>query len=191
MREYADTALYNFIMRERSLPLEEVVLKKGEEPRKLLPDYGSIFTLDNVALLWNTPKKAYICDTTVNLMLMRDKSVNKKVRLQSEFVVRKSGSWVDMVITADADTWIYIGYKNGNVQITTSNKDFNDALQKIDPKERRDKSRGSIYTFAPDSRRKRFLANFGVKKVSDVPSEEAEDQNDEAEGGEEGLVETE
>jgi hypothetical protein len=191
MREYADTALYNFIMRERSLPLEEVVLKKGEEPRKMLPDYGSIFTLDNVALLWNTPKKAYICDTTVNLMLMRDKSVNKKVRLQSEFVVRKSGSWVDMVITADADTWIYIGYKNGNVQITTSNKDFNDALQKIDPKERRDKSRGSIYTFAPDSRRKRFLANFGVKKVSDVPSEEAEDQNDEAEGGEEGLVETE
>ena len=106
-------------------------------------------------------------------MLMRDRSVNRKVRLQSEFVVRKSGSYVDMVITADNDTWIYIGYKNGNVQITTSNKDFNDALQKIDPKERRDKSRGSIYTFAPDSRRKRFLANFGVKKtaVEDVDDE--------------------
>lgn len=173
MREYADTALYNYIMEQRSLPLEEVVVKKGEEPKKVLPEYGSLFTFDNVAMLWHTPKKAYICDTTVNLMMMRDKSVNKKVRLQSEFVVKKSGSWVDMLITADENTWIYIGYKNGNVQITTSNKDFNDALQKIDPKERRDKSRGSIYTFAPDSRRKRFLANFGVKKtaVEDVDDE--------------------
>jgi hypothetical protein len=112
-------------------------------------------------------------------MLMRDRSVNRKVRLQSEFVVRKSGSYVDMVITADNDTWIYIGYKNGNVQITTSDKDFNDSLQRIDPKERRDKSRGTIYTFAPDSRRKRFLANFGVKNV---PQDNGIEEENEEEG---------
>lgn len=179
MREYVDTAGYNYIMSHRSLPLEEVVVKKGEAPIKALPEDGSIFTFDNVDMLWYTPKKAYICDTTVNLMLMRDRSVNRKVRLQSEFVVRKSGSYVDMVITADNDTWIYIGYKNGNVQITTSDKDFNDSLQRIDPKERRDKSRGTIYTFAPDSRRKRFLANFGVKNV---PQDNGIEEENEEEG---------
>lgn len=178
MHEVMDTALYNLIMKQRSLPLEEVVLKKGDEPKKMLPEFGSIFTFDNVQLLWHTPKRAYICDTTVNLMLMRDKSVNRKVRMQSEYVVRKTGSSIDMLLTIDNDTWMFLGYKNGNVQIITSDKDFNDALQKIDPKDRRSKERGSIYTFAPDSRRKRFLANFGVKKEAVVEEEDVTEEDE-------------
>ncbi len=158
------------------------------EKEEMLPEDAPMFTFDNMELLWNTPKRAYICDTAVNLMMIRGLKVDKTIRIKSEFVVRKTGSSVDIYMTFD-DLWYFFGCKPGNLQVLSSNKDFNTALQRIDPKERRSKARGIVYTLAPDSRRKRFLANFGPKAEVEADIEEDVETGAEEETFEDGSSE--
>ncbi len=154
LAELFDTTEIKQIKANRIAPLDKET--------NLLPETGAMFTFDNMELLWNTPKRSYICDTTVNLLMIRGLNVNKQVHIKSEFMSRKTGSTVDIYMTFD-DKWYYFGYRTGNLQVLSSNSEFNTALQRIDPKERRSKLRGIYYTLAPDSKRKRFLANFGPK----------------------------
>lgn len=186
-----DTSSYRYETRVAELRTEEEIKqmifqrKLGlDKETQLLPETGSLLTIDNVELLWNTPKQAYICDTTVNLMMMRGRNLNKKVRMKAEYVCKKTGSTIDIELSF-GNEFYYFSYRAGNMQVLSSNKEFNQALQKIDVADRRDKQSGLTYTLAPDSRRKRFLANFGAKK-SPQPSEpdEGEENADNAEADE-------
>lgn len=172
MAEIWDTTHINYVKDTRWMPLDKET--------DMLPPGGDLFTLDNVHFTWHTPKKAYICDTIVNLTMMRYRNVNKKVRMKAELVNSKAGSKIDILLQADDKTWVYMGYKGNNLQIVSSSKEFNTRLQQIDPKERRNKSRGIFYTLAPDSRRKRFLANFGIKQpaAEEQPEEAAEESGE-------------
>ncbi len=177
-----DTSYYKFEQRLVEL-YDSLQIKNIAETRTLgvdpvtgfLPAEEPLFLIDNFDLVWNTPKHAWICDTTVNIMLMRNRIVSKKVHLQAEFVSRKTGSTVDLYFTF-GDNFYYFGYKTGNLQVISSNKEFNKRLQQIDPKERRSKARGILYTFAPDSRRKRFLTNFGPLSEETETDEDTEDE---------------
>lgn len=155
--ELYDTATVKDIYATRS---------SGLDPKtKLLNSFGELFTFDNVMMTWLTQEKAYICDTTVNLMLMRGRSVNKKVRVKAEFIAQKTGPRVCMQISAGSDFWLYLYYKKGWLQVLSSDSEFNSALQSIPAGDRSSKSRGMRYTFSPESNRKRFLTNFATKTV--------------------------
>jgi len=157
MYELYDTASVKRIFRERSLGMDKKT--------NLLPSSGELFTFDRVAMTWLTQEKAYICDTTVNLLMMRGRSLNKKVRIKAEFIAQKTGPRVCMQISAGSDFWIYLYYKRGWLQIVSSDSEFNAALQTIPAGDRSSKSRGIRYTLSPESNRKRFLTNFTSKTV--------------------------
>ncbi len=179
MYELYDTADVRYI---------NTIRNKGlEEKTQLLPSVGKLFTFDNVALTWLTQEKAYICDTTVNLMLMRDRNVCRKANIKAEFIAQKTGPRVCMQITT-GDFWIYLYYKRGWLQVITSDKEFNDALQRTPSGDRASKSRGIRYTFSPESNRKRFLTNFATKTVLVA---ELQYDNSEEEGSEEDSEEIE
>lgn len=173
-REVLDTMQYHDMLEFRSLP-------PFDKETGLLPsgDGSWLFTFDDISMLWNTPKRAYICDTTVNLMMIRERSVHRRVHMKAEYVCRKSGSSFNILLTA-GDCWYYFGFKGQYMRILSSNKDFNTALQKTEQKDRRQRIDGVVYQFAlaPDSQRKNFLKQFGplpetaVQQDDDEPEEE-------------------
>lgn len=178
--ELYDTASVKAIFRERS---------SGLDPKTnlLSASFGELFTFDKVAMTWLTQEKAYVCDTTVNLMMMRSRSVNKKVRIKAEFIAQKTGPRVCMQISAGDDFWIYLYYKRGWLQILSSDSEFNSALQTIPASDRSSKSQGIRYTLSPESNRKRFLTNFVSKTVLLA---EMQFDNDEEAGESEEAVNT-
>lgn len=178
LEEIYDTTEMRYIKNTRHLALDKET--------HLLPEEGPVFTFDNMNLVWNTPKRAYICDGTVNLMMMMGRNVNKQVKMKTEILPRKTGSIVDIYFECD-EQWYYFGYKGGNLQVLSSDKEFNQTLQKIDPKERRSKTRGLVYTLAPDSKRKRYLAQFGPKKVAAAAVDDEETEDEESTETEEAM----
>lgn len=168
LSEILDTTTIKFIEQNRVLPLvkQKDVLE--------LPDFGDIFTFDNVELLWNSKKHAYICDTIVDLVMMRERNVCRKIKMKAEFGYHKTGNNINILLTADANTWFFFSYKNGQMQVLSSDKDFITELKRIDPKERRSRARGTTYLVAPDSRLKKFVDNFGI--VSDNNNVEDDDE---------------
>ena len=148
-------------------------LEEGLDPKTgLLPSYGPVFAFDKLNFTWSTGKKSYVCDTTVNLMSMRYRKVNRKVNLKCEILVRKgNGSRIRFLLTADKDTWYYIDYRGtsgrdyNRLSLKSSNPDFHQTLTSIDLKLRRDRSHNTEYIIAPDSYMDKFLANFGLDNV--------------------------
>lgn len=160
-------------------------LEAGLDPKTgLLPDLGPVFGFDKMLFTWSTGKKSYVCDTTVNLMMMRYRKVNRKVNVKCEILVRKNnGSRVRMLITADNDTWYYLDYRGNTgrgynrLSMKSSNPDFMQTVTSIDLKLRRDRSHNMEYVMAPDSYMDKFIENFGLNHVpADAYAEaEAED----------------
>lgn len=169
MSELYDTTQIKNIKATRWLPLDKQT--------QMLPENESLFTFDNMVWQWYTPKTAYICDTVVNIMMMRGRNVCRKVRVKSELVRRKVGSSFTISIEA-GENWFFFAFRNSNMQVLTSDKEFNQALMAIDPSERRNKSRGIQYTLAPESKRKNFLKSFGIKITEEAVEQEAEEETD-------------
>lgn len=156
-------------------------LEGGMDPKTgLMPQFGPVFGFDNMSFTWSTGKKSYVCDTTVNLMMMHYRKVNRKVRIKCEILVRKNnGSRVRMLLTADDDTWYYIDFRGGSgrgynrLSLKSSNSDFMQTLASIDMKERRSRSKNMEYVVAPDSYMDKFIQNFGLNHVPDDAYAEA------------------
>ncbi|MCI5776641.1 MAG: hypothetical protein MR215_03290 [Bacteroidales bacterium] len=156
-------------------------LEGGMDPKTgLLPQFGPVFGFDNMSFTWSTGKKSYVCDTTVNLMMMHYRKVNRKVRIKCEILVRKNnGSRVRMLLTADDDTWYYLDFRGGSgrgynrLSLKSSNPDFMQTLASIDIKERRSRSKNMEYVVAPDSYMDKFLENFGLDRVPEDAYAEA------------------
>lgn len=185
--EILDTMQFNDMLEFRSLP-------PFDKETGLLPsgDGSWLFTFDDISMLWNTPKKAYICDTTVNLMMIRERSVHRKVHMKAEFTCKKAGSSFNILLTA-GDSWYFFGFKGQYMRVLSSNKDFNTTLQKIEQKDRRARIAGTVYQYAlaPDSQRKNFLKQFGplpetaVQQGDDDEEEEEEIEDEEPEDDDE------
>ncbi len=148
-------------------------LESGLDPKTgLLPNIGPVFGFDKMVFTWSTGKKSYVCDTTVNLMMMRYRKVNRKVNVKCEILVRKNnGSRVRMLITADNDTWYYLDYRGSTgrgynrLSMKSSNPYFMQTVTSIDLKLRRDRSHNMEYVMAPDSYMDKFIENFGLDHV--------------------------
>ena len=150
----------------------------------LLPTFGPVFAFDGMQFTWSTEKKSYVCDTTVNLMMMHYRKVYRKVKIQCEMLVRKgNGSRVRMLLKADNDTWYYLDYRGGSgrgynrLSLKSSNPDLMQTVSSIDMKYRRDRGRNMEYVMAPDSYMDKFIENFGLDHIpADAYAEaEAED----------------
>lgn len=159
-----DTAVLKMLMQTRHTGL----IENEKTKEQLLPAEGSIFTFNNLIFRWYTPKKAYICDTTVNLMMMRNRNVLRKVKMQAEFVNRANPtqSKFTILLSFGNDHWYYFRYMGNTMMVLSSSADFNQKLQTIPGRDRR--SRKYTYTLAPGSQRKKFLEQFGINEVNDV-----------------------
>lgn len=145
----------------------------GFDPKThMMRDEGPVFTFDNVQLTWSTPKKSYVCDTTVNLMMMHYNPIYRKVKLQAEYFVRKGGgSRVRMIMTLDEDTWYYIDFRGGlgrgydRLSVRSSNPDVVQTIGQIDIRDRRNRARSTENLIATEDYLNKFIANFGLNNI--------------------------
>ncbi|MDO4461260.1 MAG: hypothetical protein Q4C30_02000 [Bacteroidia bacterium] len=161
-----DTAEFNQIKRERWTGMY-VDPKTKEE---YLPDdnYSPTFTFSDFNLYWCTSKRAWMCDTVVNIMMMHNRNVNRIVRIKSEMRIFKDNTDMEMHISFDGDSWIYLRFYN-KLFMYSSDHDFNKAI--IDLKSKR-VSQGN------KKQVQKFLTNFGCDfgdDNADSPPEEDED----------------
>lgn len=163
MAELYDTASVHGIMRGQY---------GGFNPKtRLMLDNGPLLSMDGVQLTWSTPKKSYVCDTTVNLMMIHYLPVYRKVKLQAEYFVRKNGgSRVRMKMSFDNDTWYYIDFRSGHgrkneLSVRSSNPDVGQALTRIDIGDRTDRSRNTVNLYDLGSKMDKFMEGFGLNNI--------------------------
>ena len=166
MAELYDTASVNGIKRG---------LYGGFDPKtKLMLDNGPALTFDGMMLTWSTEKKCYVCDTTVNLMMMHYNPIYRKVKMQAEFFVRKNGgSRVRMKMTIDPETWYYIDFRSGmghgydRLSVRSSNPDVVQTIGTIDIRDRRNRSRSTECLIASEDYLNKFMEGFGLNNIPD------------------------
>lgn len=172
-----DTTELSFMKDEKWRPLP-VDPKTKEE---YLPDdnYSPTFTFNEFNMFWCTGKKAWICDTTVNIMMMHHRNVNRKVRVKCEMRIFKDNTDMEMHVSLDENTWFYIRVYN-KLFMYSSDPDFNKAI--IDLKSRR-VSQGN------KKQVQKFLTNFGCDLGVDSGEESDDDSDDDSDNNGEAVLE--
>ena len=130
-----------------------------------IPDSMKFSLLFNdVRLVWNQETRSYRYNGKIGIGTVGDIQVNRKVDAYLEFVERGSGDIFDMYLMADDETWYYLAFSPGALQVLTSNKEFNELIFNLPDKERKLKSRGKlksyIYSLSSNRRMGLFLDRF-------------------------------
>lgn len=159
------------------------LLKQGATPVEnlKLPAEGELFLFSDAQMRWNHAKKCYYIDGSTDLAMIKQRNVNRKLNVKAEFTRSRAGNSLEMLIEA-GESWFFFSFKAGTMHVLTSMSEFNTLVQQIKPEERKFKAGGKsyIYLLSPDSKRKRFLQNFGeaaapaAEQAEEPASEEAE-----------------
>jgi hypothetical protein len=202
-----DTAPYHYTSRLKELydPMSLVAIKEASRNYydynvAPLPADGPVFTFDKFQMTWSTEKRSYVCDTTVNLMMMKYCKVCRKVKIQAEFLLKKNkGSRIKMLLSMDGGKWYFFDYrlKDGynTTSVLSSNPDLALAIEEKQVKLRRDRSRDAMYQVAPQEYLDYFKENFGLNHIPADPygeyKEGGKQEQEEEETVEEEVVEEE
>lgn len=141
-----------------------------------LPDAGNLFTFSDMEWSWSHSRRGYVANGEAHLALLKGRNLNRKIQVKAELIRSRLGNSIDFLIEAGPE-WFYFSYKGGTMQILSSVKAFNELLQQIKPDDRKLKggSKAYVYLLAPDSKRKRFLMNFGKENPEEIQQEAAPD----------------
>jgi len=131
----------------------------------VIPDslkYALFF--NDLVLNWNQETNSFRYNGKVGIGTIGDVQVNKYVDAYIEFVERGSGDIFDIYLMIDENTWYYLAYSPGALQVLSSNQVFNDMILDIPAKERKHKIKGVrtayIYSLASTRRLSLFLDRF-------------------------------
>ncbi len=120
--------------------------------------------LSNVKLKWNQNTRSFRYHGPVGVIRVGDKAINKEVEAYIEFSKRGSGDLLDIYFVVDKSTFYYFAYNPGSLQVTSSNKEFNNIVYTLKASERKLKVKpgepGFIYALAPDRRVELFLRRY-------------------------------
>jgi len=115
-------------------------------------------------LEWNQYSRSFRYNGKVGIGNIGDIQVNKKVDAYIELVERGSGDVFDMYLKVDRNTWYYIAYSPGGLQVLSSNRAFNDIVYELKASDRRVKAKQGeaqyIYSLAAARRLELFIDRF-------------------------------
>jgi hypothetical protein len=130
-----------------------------------IPDSMKFTILFNDVLLkWNQDTRSYRYNGKIGIGTIGNVQVNRKVDAYVEFVERGSGDIFDIYLKANENTWYYLAFSPGALQVLSSNEAFNTTIFNIDEKERLIKAKGRessyIYSLSSARRLRLFLDRF-------------------------------
>jgi hypothetical protein len=128
------------------------------------PQLKHTIFFNDLHLQWNQDSRSFRYNGMVGIGNIGDIQVNKKVQAYMEFVERGSGDLFDIYLEVDQNTWYYIAYSPGGLQVLSSNRKFNEIVFDLKAGDRRIKGRAGqspyVYSLAARRRLDLFLDRF-------------------------------
>ncbi|MCD4709441.1 MAG: hypothetical protein K8R52_01230, partial [Bacteroidales bacterium] len=128
------------------------------------PQWRHTIFFNDLSLKWNQDSRSFRCNGMVGIGNIGDIQVNKKVEAYVELVERGSGDLFDIYLRVDDNTWYYIAYTPGGLQVLSSNRKFNQIVFDLKPADRRIKGKVGqpqyIYSLAARRRLDLFIDRF-------------------------------
>ena len=144
---------------------------------------GLVFT--NLGFEWDPRTSSYRSTGTGELLTVGPHRIDKKMKVYAQISRGRRGDVINIYIEGSRYNWYYFNYADHILQVLSSDKDFNDAIEKIKPGKRR---KGKFqYTLSTMRKKNIFVAEFedygGGYDEPDVAADETETGLDEAAGG--------
>jgi hypothetical protein len=144
---------------------------------ELPPEFSHSIFLNEISLKWNQETRSFRHNGKIGIGNIGDIQVNKKVDAYIEFVEKGSGDIFDIYLMVDRNTWYYIAYSPGGLQVLSSNGEFNSLIFDLKPNDRRVRAKLGdakyVYSLAAMRRADLFVSRFldyerDSKEVQDV-----------------------
>lgn len=128
------------------------------------PVWKHTIFFNDLPLKWNQETRSFRHNGKVGIGNIGDIQINKKVDAYIELVEKGSGDIFDIYLKVDRNTWYYIAYSPGGLQVLSSNRVFNDIVYNLKASDRRLKSGPGqaqyVYSLAAQRRMELFINRF-------------------------------
>jgi len=156
-------AMKDLLGREMANKLEQQLGLTGAYD-EIPPSWKHSIFFSDLPLKWNQDSRSFRYKGMVGIGNIGDIQVNKKVEAYVELVERGSGDVFDIYLRADDQTWYYIAYSPGGLQVLSSNRKFNEIIFDLKEGDRRIKGRVGqapyVYSLAARRRLDLFINRF-------------------------------
>jgi hypothetical protein len=168
--EPADLSRYQYTLGMRNLLGPEL---SGKMERELglygfyseIPDeFRQTIFFNELPLTWVQETRSFRYNGKVGIGNIGTTQINKKVDAYIEFVEKGSGDIFDIYLMVDRNTWYYIAYSPGGLQVLSSNDEFNSIVFNLKVADRRIKAKVGqakyTYSLAAQRRLDLFISRF-------------------------------
>lgn len=133
----------------------------------------------NIDFVWDTPKKSFLADGVFDLSFIKTFPINRQANVKAQFARSRVGNYFDIYIELDENTWYYFAFRNGLMQVLSSNKEWNTLVQTIKMEERKLKSgigeKPYSFILASEGKKNSFLKRMKSKEDVSEPEDEPVD----------------
>jgi hypothetical protein len=128
------------------------------------PSWQHTIFFNDLPLKWNQETRSFRHNGKVGIGNIGDIQINKKVDAYMELVEKGSGDIFDIYLRVDRNTWYYIAYTPGGLQVLSSNRAFNEIVYNLKAADRRVKAKLGqaqyVYSLAAQRRMELFIDRF-------------------------------
>jgi len=144
----------NLINEEAERHISELALYG--QMRKISEQLNHSIIFSDLKFYWNSFSRSYISKGKIGLGYLGGNVINKYVNGWVQIEKGRTGSSISIFIEPSRKTWYYFNYKNGIMQVLSSDNAFNERLETIKPEKRILNSNSDLdyYEYVISTRRK-------------------------------------
>ncbi len=144
-----------FIDKKDDKKFDEKMNKEGTFKRPVDSKFTIFFT--DLHLVWNRESKSFYSKGPIGIAYIGNVAVNRVLQgAMLEIGYKKGGDYMNLYIPGDEGKYFFFYYQNNNMQILSGDRNFNVALDAIDPEKRRTKTDdGKVYQYNKGSENKK------------------------------------
>mgnify|MGYP006281643025 CR=1 FL=1 len=128
------------------------------------PEWKHTIFFNDLPLEWNQDSRSFRYNGPVGIGNIGDIQVNKKVNAYVEFAEKGSGDIFDIYLMVNDNSWYYIAYSPGGLQVLSSNRRFNNIIFELKASQRRVRAGLGqpqyVYSLAAARRLELFIDRF-------------------------------
>ena len=106
--------------------------------RSLPKEYSFQMLINDVTLVWNPASMSFISEGKIGVGFIGNQPLNVYLDGWVELQRKRSGDLIDIYLKADNNVWYWFSYFRGILMSYSSNTSYNDLLNSIKEKDRRD-----------------------------------------------------
>ncbi len=132
-------------------------LSLNNQLRTLPQELNHTIFFTDLKLIWNDSLQLYISQGPIGIGYMAGKPINKYVNGFVQIEKNKKKSEISFFLSLNKAQWYFFSYKNGIMQVISSDSAFNDNIAKLKPSKRilNQDSDENYYEFVLSTRRKK------------------------------------